>query len=149
MIVCTAASSRAQDQPTLPSKHFDSPEWRAQLETAASNSALEPWKREFMRGLVELPAAGECGSAERGAAAAMDANGEWQQLPPPIPRTGHTAIYDPVRDRIVVSEGTTVPTATTSTCWTGRRSSPSILRARRCRLASNLRHRVRTPLGVA
>jgi hypothetical protein len=36
---------------------------------------------------------------------AVDASGEWDQLPLRIGRNGHSAIYDPVRDRMVVFAG--------------------------------------------
>ena len=88
------------------------PEVRSQLAEAAQDSTLEPWQREFMlgvaRGNVEGSAAATVpalpGLAPQPAGTAAD-DGGWAALGPPSGRTDHTAIYDPVRDRMVVFGG--------------------------------------------
>src|SRR5438128_2740670 len=79
------------------------------LAEAAQDSVLAPWQREFM---IEM-AAGN-GAAEAGAATPSRAfsplgttttDGRWTQEPPPSRRYLHTAVYDPLRHRMVVFGG--------------------------------------------
>ena len=76
---------------------------RAGLLDAAKDSALPAWQREFM---VEV--AGR-GTLVEGTASSRDStsgpDGTWHQLPPPSARYLHAAVYDPVRDRMVVFGG--------------------------------------------
>jgi hypothetical protein len=79
-----------------------SPEAREGLLDAAKDSGLPAWQREFM---VEA-AGGDTlvqGTTSRGSTTGVD--GTWQQLPPPSARYLHAAVYDPVRDRMVVFGG--------------------------------------------
>jgi len=105
MLMFSTASSWAQSPPTLPPGYAESPEFRARLEAAAANSTLEPWQREFMQGLVGAGAPRTVGDVAPSVIGAVDPSGEWDQHPPPTARFGHTAIYDPVRDRMVVFAG--------------------------------------------
>ena len=105
MLMLSVVSSWAQSPPTLPPGYAESPEFRARLEAAAANSTLEPWQREFIRGMVGTGAARGAGDAAPSAIGAADASGEWNQIPTPTGRDSSTAIYDPVRDRMVVFGG--------------------------------------------
>ncbi len=51
------------------------------------------------------------------ASQAADADGEWD-VPPPTGRAGHTAIYDPVRDRMIEFGGYTVGSVLLNEVWT-------------------------------
>ncbi len=105
MLVLSAVSSWAQGFPAIPPACSESPEFRARLDAAATNSTLEPWQREFMRGLVGAGAARGTMDAAPSGNGAVDPSGEWDQLPPPSARVAHSAIYDPVRDRMIVFGG--------------------------------------------
>ena len=106
-----APLATAQGQ-QLPSPSQLTPDARSRLTEAARDSTLEPWQRDFMLGVAR-------GNVERAAAAPSPAfsgrssapvgiaadDGAWTAFPPPSARYFHTAIYDPVRDRMVVFGG--------------------------------------------
>jgi len=107
-----AAFAAAQGPPASPRPPLTS-EARSRLTEAAQDAKLEPWQREFMLGVAR-------GNVEGGAAAtsptplaftpplagvASSVDGDWTGLTPPAAREFHTAIYDPVRDRMVVFGG--------------------------------------------
>ena len=86
------------------------PEMRQRLAEAATDRALPPWQREFMMSMAHDGHAGVAGGERaeprRGAAPehTFSVDGTWAQEPQP-PRYYHSAIYDPVRDRMVVFGG--------------------------------------------
>ncbi|MEY4374836.1 MAG: hypothetical protein RL760_1003, partial [Candidatus Eisenbacteria bacterium] len=84
---------------------------RAQLDEASWSGALAPWPRGFVaasardgevRHAVTKPGSAGNGSSPE---AATFADGTWTLGTRPNGRAGHTAIYDPVRDRIIVFGG--------------------------------------------
>ena len=85
---------------------------RSRLAEAARNPAFAPWQRELMR---EVSHRGLTGVAPRSSPVLADAprrkagtladDGAWVAVPPPFERYWHTAVYDPVRDRMVVFGG--------------------------------------------
>ena len=85
-------------------------EVRERLAQAAENSRLAPWQRDVM---LRLARTGQTSARETLAAdlrpaspalAPGAADGAWDVLVVPA-RSGHSAIYDPVRDRMVVFGG--------------------------------------------
>ena len=88
-----------------------SPEARRRLATAAQDSVLTPWQRDFMIGVARGGVAGAAGAGSadpvRWSASedVIPADGRWAPEPPPNARYHHTAAYDPVRDRMVVFGG--------------------------------------------
>ncbi len=105
-------SLAAGPEPPLSPQADLNPEARSRLAESAQDSTLEPWQRDFMLGVAR-------GRVEGGAAtpsprlpglalppAGIAANdGTWATNPPPSGRSEHAAIYDPVRDRMVVFGG--------------------------------------------
>ena len=100
--------------PGLPAtgNSLQGPKRRAALEAAAADRALEPWQREFMRDLAArggdpnalplvLPASAK---GPVWATQAKSGDGTWVNTPSPR-RYALAAIYDPVRDRMVVFGG--------------------------------------------
>ena len=102
-----AAPNTALSQATGSGPMVLAPEARARLEQAAGDSRVAPWQRDLM---MRLASAGTTSTlnppaAGFGAAGAMGAaDGAWSPLVG-LPRYGHSAIYDPVRDRMVVFGG--------------------------------------------
>ncbi len=78
-----------------------SSEVRSPLERAASSATIQPWQREFMLG---LRGSGDAHIAPR-TSGGGEVDGQWDQPPPPTARRGHAAVYDPVRDRMLVFGG--------------------------------------------
>ena len=89
------------------------PEVRERLREVSADPTLETWQREFMVRLVQ-----EEGNQESEASFAPElklpgaslatTDGSWDELTPSMPpsrRSYHTAIYDPVRGRMVVFGG--------------------------------------------
>ncbi len=105
MFLLSTMPGWAQGPPTLPPGFAESPEFRARLDAAAADSTLEPWQREFMQDLVGSGAATTAGDPALRASGTEDASGGWEQPPWPDVRSLHTAIYDPVRDRMIVFAG--------------------------------------------
>src|SRR5262245_16122910 len=107
----TAQEGPPQQQPDL------TPDMRGRLYEAAQNPILPSWQRKFMlgvaRGTSTAHAAGQLPVPHPTAqpepelrTAAVD--GAWIEIDPgfaPYGREGHTAIYDPVRDRMLVFGG--------------------------------------------
>jgi len=97
-------------QPALPPAPLLSPAQQERLIEGARQPLLPPWQREFMMRLAQ----GERGQrvSPSGPLDALPAritsdpsvDGTWQFLPSSGP-FGHTAFYDPVRDRMVVFGG--------------------------------------------
>ncbi len=90
LALAAAAPAFAQDPATL---HL-APEARAHLAAAADAPGLAPWQRALMR-----DPAGDASSA-----AATAADGAWTPLAA-VARRGHTAVLDPVRQRVLVFGG--------------------------------------------
>ena len=105
------APPAAVSQPVAPRFHPTS-DVSSRLAEAAQDPTLAPWQREFMlevaqgrpeRAAVE-PSPALPGLALPSAGSAAD-EGAWIEFFTPSARVGHTAIYDPVRDRMVVFGG--------------------------------------------
>ena len=87
------------------------PDVRSRLAEAAGDSTLEPWQRDFMLGVAgrkmedraAAPSPALPGATLPPAGILVD-DGAWVEFPPHT-RDLHTAIYDPVRDRVVVFGG--------------------------------------------
>jgi hypothetical protein len=87
-----------------------SPATRAALSDAAGGHALLPWQRTFMSGLAARPAA----PANPAATAGVD--GEWSELPPPLLQDA-PAVYDPVRESMLIFGGQTSSGASSNDVW--------------------------------
>jgi hypothetical protein len=103
-----AGGSVAAPSPAVPHVPLTQEE-RAQLAHAAANAGLAPWQRTVMRTLAQQGGAPRAARASppRGTPQAAD-DGTWDSLAVwtvPGSREGHTAIYDPVRRRMVVFGG--------------------------------------------
>ena len=71
----------------------------------ALDPSLAPWQRQVMTDLLHPGTIDPSGLLHaRTASGSPDIDGVWSQLPP-LNRYGHTVIYDPVRDRMVVFGG--------------------------------------------
>ncbi len=109
-----AAPNAARSQVTAPGPMDLAPEARARLAQAASDSRVAPWQRDFMLRMARTgtPAAMDSSSADPGAAPPVllpcTVDGAWNQVTVPA-RDRHTAVYDPVRDRMVVFGGCSGP----------------------------------------
>jgi hypothetical protein len=86
-----------------------SPATRAALSSAPDGHALLPWQRQTMRGLAAPAAAA-------GAARAMGTDGVWSELPPPVIQEV-PAVYDPVRQSMLIFGGRTDDGANTNVVW--------------------------------
>lgn len=106
LLVLSTASSWAQGSPALPPAYAESPEFRARLEVAAANSTIKPWQRGFMQKLVGTRVSRGTTDVSPIVTGPADENGNWDEFSrPPTGRFSHTAIYDPVRDRMIVFGG--------------------------------------------
>ncbi len=112
------------------------------LEMAAADLTLPPWQREIMRSIAQrTPGHGadsqssitDSFSPQRIVTSSDD--GAWLGLFP-TGRTRHTAIYDPVRDRMVVFGG-----------WEGRGSAPYLGDVWELTLSGSPEWRMLTPSG--
>jgi len=110
-LLAVAAPNAASSQPLVPGAPEPAPELRERLARAAEDASLPPWQRDFMRGLAhgDGPAAARTAadglrSAPSGRASASATDGSWEELVVGS-RYSHSAIYDPVRDRMVVFGG--------------------------------------------
>lgn len=107
-------SSRSVAQEAPPNHPSLTHELRAKLAEAGLDPALEPWQQDFMRSLAEgvhrddpivLPGGSSVREmAHSGLAAASASDGAWLQLPPAA-LAFSSAIYDPVRNRMVIFGG--------------------------------------------
>jgi len=105
----TAAVAAADE--LLAPGHVLTTEVRERLLEAAGDPALEAWQRDFaarLAGGAGQPEVFEPGW-EPPASTLTTAGGSWVELHIAPRRQGHTAIYDPVRDRMVVFGGTQSP----------------------------------------
>jgi hypothetical protein len=111
LLLALATPSASLSQSAAPGSAELAPEARARLAQAAEDSRLAPWQRDLM---VRLARTGTTAALDSSAAdfrAALPAhaedsvNGAWSQ---PVSPVGgyHSAIYDPVRDRMVAFGGT-------------------------------------------
>ena len=133
-LAISISTSRAADSPPRPgysarelngaSQPELTSETRTQLAAASQDQALAPWQREFMNALAASgasPVPGGAAPSRRLApemsgqlvrashvalpATATALDGTWSQVPPPTRRYLHSAIYDPVRNRMVIFGG--------------------------------------------
>jgi len=102
----------AGEPPPLPPQPHLTSDARSRLAEAARNSTLAPWQQEFMLEVARHRAQGTASQSSpalpsvvlRSDRIAAD-DGIWTAVPPPSARYGHTAVYDSVRDRMVVFGG--------------------------------------------
>lgn len=87
-----------------------SPATRAALSSAADGHALLPWQRQFMRDLAARPVA----PANVMGTAGVD--GEWSALPPPMLQET-PAVYDPVRQSMLIFGGRTSNSVFSNDVW--------------------------------
>ena len=110
LILLLSVPSAAISRPAAPGTAELVPEARARLAQAAGDSLLAPWQRELMLRLARTGTTAGLGSsaadlrAARPSRASDVEDGAWSQ-PLGLARGGHSAIYDPVRDRVVVFGG--------------------------------------------
>ena len=102
LLLSFAVPTAALSQPPAPAPSDLAPEARARLAQAAEDARLVPWQRDVMLNLTRTGAA-DAGAAQP-ALASGPADGAWSGLQP-ITRRSHSAIYDPVRNRMVVFGG--------------------------------------------
>jgi predicted small integral membrane protein len=101
----------ALGQPAAPGPAELAPAARTRLAQAAQDTLLAPWQRDLMLRLARTgtTAAVDSSAADlrvaRPARAAAAADGAWNQPVLNLARDSYGAIYDPVRDRIVVFGG--------------------------------------------
>jgi hypothetical protein len=110
LILVLAFPSPASGQAPAPGAPTLAPGARDRLSRAASDTRLPTWQRDFMLRLVRESDASAGGPASDGAAPlhaerlADDINGVWSELI--IDSRGwHGAVYDPLRDRMLVFGG--------------------------------------------
>jgi len=111
LLLAIAVPNAALSQSAAPGPAELAPEARARLAQAAEDSQLAPWQRDLMLRLARTGTTSTLDSsssvdprAARPALASGAANGAWNQPLEPT-RDRHSAIYDPVRDRMVVFGG--------------------------------------------
>ena len=111
VLLALAIPLAAFGQPPAPGTSELAPEVRERLSQAAADTLLPPWQRDMMQRLARTGAAAALDSpaADSGAAqpalAPGNAVGAWAVPSPPSARYCQSAIYDPVRDRMVVFAG--------------------------------------------
>jgi hypothetical protein len=115
LMVCLLGgpSSRVFGQVVVPGSPDLSTEQRTKLLDRARDPRLEPWQRDFMRDVATPGARPSPGreasdrlrSTPLTEEVTTNADGEWSLPVLPPYRSGHTAIYDPLRDRMVVFGG--------------------------------------------
>ncbi len=116
LLLTLALPTLAHSQPPPSAAPDLTPEVRARLTQAAGNPSLPEWQRQYMQGLAsgamsstpDMEAGGERELSPLAATGLGD--GQWAQVPifqtaKPLPRVRQSAIYDPVRHRIVVFGG--------------------------------------------
>jgi hypothetical protein len=110
LILSLALPRTALSQLVAPGPAELAPEARARLARAAEDSLLAPWQRDLM---LRLARSGTTAGLDSSAAdlrvaqpspALEVGDGAWSR-PQGLSRGGHSAIYDPVRDRMVVFGG--------------------------------------------
>ena len=110
-----AAPNAALGQAAAQGPRVLAPEARARLVQAAGDSRVAPWQRDVMLHLARTGTNGEPDStagevrSPRSARASGAVDGVWTELTPsgtaPSAGEGYSAIYDPLRDRMVVFGG--------------------------------------------
>jgi len=75
------------------------------LEGLSEDPSLAPWQREFVHELVGRGASRSAAAGQSRPHGASMTDGDWSLGTPPSARRNHTAIYDPIRDRMVVCGG--------------------------------------------
>jgi hypothetical protein len=113
LLLTLALPHAAFSQPAAPGPAELTPEARARLAQAAEDSLLAPWQRDLMLRMARTGTTATLDSSAAELRTALPArasgaeDGAWNQLVSPV-RDSHSAIYDPVHDRMVVfgSSGT-------------------------------------------
>ena len=113
LVLSLAVPNAALSQPAVPGSPELAPEARARLAQATGDSRLAPWQRDLMLRLARTGRAAALDSSAadlrvaRPAHASGVADGAWVDLTGTAvsDRYFHSAIYDPVRDRMVVFGG--------------------------------------------
>ena len=112
LLLSLAVPTAALGQPVAPDAPELAPEARARLVQGAEDARLAPWQRDVMLHLARPGATAALDSSaadDRAAPAALvsgAADGAWDAAAiHPIARGSHSAIYDPVRDRMVIFGG--------------------------------------------
>ena len=111
VLLSFAVPTAALGQPVPVGAPELAPEMRERLSQAAADTLLPPWQRDYMLGLARTGTTAASGSsavdhAPLPALASGAAYGTWVAAAiRPGARNSHSAIYDPVRDRMVVFGG--------------------------------------------
>lgn len=103
-----APPATGQAPPFPPQPHL-TPDVRSRLSKIARDSTLAPWQRDYKlwverhgaEDTATMPSAALRSTGLRSGGLTAD-DGAWVAIPPPIRRYGSAAIYDPLRDRMVV-----------------------------------------------
>jgi hypothetical protein len=123
LVLSLASSNVALSQTAAPGSAELAPEARTRLAQAAEDARLAPWQRDLRLRLARtgtvaepnLPAAEL--RAARPTLASAAADGAWNELVVHV-RYNHSAIYDPVRDRMVVFGGYSSGEGLLNEVWT-------------------------------
>jgi hypothetical protein len=113
LLLSLAIPNTVLSQSAAPGPSELAPEARARLDQAAGDSGLAPWQRDLMLRLARTRSVAAANSAtadahtESPALSSDVADGAWEELVVSS-RQGHSAIYDPVRDRVVAFGGSGV-----------------------------------------
>ena len=95
------AGAQGQSSPT---PHLTA-DVRSRLTQASRNPTLAPWQRNLMLEVARGKPADVAPQRSRINTGALADDGAWIGLPPPFERYQQTAVYDPVRDRMLVFGG--------------------------------------------
>jgi hypothetical protein len=99
------------------------PELRERIAQSAKDSALAPWQRDVMLRMADPSQPGVAPSAPRADRSSAESlasstdDGEWFALAPPSEREDPVAIYDPVRDRMLVFGGNDISFPNRTEVW--------------------------------
>lgn len=109
LMLCSAASPGGEARAATAQGVPLSPQRQAKLESAAKNPSLAPWQRDLMQKLARGPAhrswPANAARQVRPSLAGPSNDGTWIPITDPTAGEYHTAIYDPVRDRMVIFGG--------------------------------------------
>jgi hypothetical protein len=123
-LLSLAMPPAALGQSAAPGPWEIAPETRARVARAAEDTMLAPWQRDLMLGLARTGRAAALDSSAAGPRAALPTlaangvEGAWVAVTPPSGRNCHSAIYDPVRDRMVVFGGIGLGSRYLNDVWT-------------------------------
>ena len=101
LLACGSSVARAQTFPELDAAQ------RQRLAEESRKPVYDSWQRDLMGDLADVSLAHSMAPSRRDAAPAHSTSldGSWVLESPPGSRSGHSAIYDPIQQRILVFGG--------------------------------------------